>query len=31
MAEDFDTEDDPMLDVDIEPGEAEGVTEESEA
>jgi DNA-directed RNA polymerase subunit beta len=31
MAEDFDTEEDPMLDVDIEPGEAEGVTEESEA
>jgi DNA-directed RNA polymerase subunit beta len=31
MAEDFDTEVDPMLEVDIEPGEAEGVTEESEA
>jgi DNA-directed RNA polymerase subunit beta len=31
MAEDFETEIDPMLDMDIEAGEAEGVTEESEA
>jgi DNA-directed RNA polymerase subunit beta len=31
MAEDFDNEVDPMLEVDIEGGEAEGVTEESEA
>jgi DNA-directed RNA polymerase subunit beta len=31
MAEDFETDIDPMLEVDIEPGEAEGVTEESEA
>jgi DNA-directed RNA polymerase subunit beta len=31
MAEDFETEIDPMLDMEIEAGEAEGVTEESEA
>jgi DNA-directed RNA polymerase subunit beta len=31
MAEDFENEVDPMLEVDIEGGEAEGVTEESEA
>jgi DNA-directed RNA polymerase subunit beta len=30
LAEDFDTEVDPMLDPEIEPGEAEGVTEEAE-
>jgi DNA-directed RNA polymerase subunit beta len=31
MADDFEAEEDPMLDVDIEPGEAEGVAEETEA